>query len=170
MQLTPMVYQVNVEPDPGRNVAVELKLNPDQELLHRFALDVAPMIVDSNPLALAMATHLLRVDTAIGEVVLSYEPNDTFLQGVGVVQGGIVGCMLDFAMAFAVLARVPRGDRVTTANINVSYLRAAQQEKLTAIGKIDRLGKSMAFASARLLGQDQKLLATATSTLAMLRA
>jgi uncharacterized protein (TIGR00369 family) len=143
--------------------------NLDQELLHRFTLEAAPMMIDTNPFARSLAAHLLRVNREAGLVELSYEPHPNFQQGLGAIQGGIVCAMLDFAMAFAVLARLPVGESATTVNINVSYLRAVQQGRLLGTGTVDRIGKTMAFTRAHLVAPEGMLLATATSTLIVLR-
>jgi len=143
--------------------------NPDQALIHRFSLDAAPVAIDTNPFAQALRAQLLRVNREAGLVELSFEPDGSFLQGLGMIQGGIVCAMLDFAMAFAVMARLPAGEAATTVNINVSYLRAVRRSVVQATGSLDRLGKNMAFARAHLAASDGTLLATATSTLAVLR-
>jgi uncharacterized protein (TIGR00369 family) len=143
--------------------------NPDQTLIHQFENGSAPLAINSNPFANAIAAQLLHVDREAGRIELAFAPNSSFTQGAGVVQGGIVCAMLDFAMAFAVLARLPPGETATTVNINVSYLRAAAEGRLLATGGIDRVGKTMAFAHARLTAPDGTLLATANSTLAVLR-
>jgi acyl-coenzyme A thioesterase PaaI-like protein len=79
--------------------------NPDQALIHRFlAAPSQPLRINSNPMALALGMQLLRVDAAAGVVELAFTPDPLFIQGTGVLQGGAVTAMLDFAMAFATLA------------------------------------------------------------------
>ena len=144
--------------------------NPDQALIHRFVQQGGgAMPIDSNPMAKALRSTLLRVDRERGEVDIGFEPDDLFIQGTGVLQGGAVTAMLDFAMAFAVLAKLPPQGSCATTNLNTSFLRAAPQGRYRAIGVVDRCGRTMAFARAQLLEEASgKLVATASSSLVVL--
>jgi uncharacterized protein (TIGR00369 family) len=143
--------------------------NPDQQLLHAFANGAPPCAIDSNPLAKLLGTTLIELNRDARTVRLGFAPTSGLLQGAGVVQGGLVCAMLDFAMAFATLACLEEGDAAATANLNVSYLRAVRDENLLATSSIDHLGKKLAFARAELLAANGTLLATANSTLAIFR-
>ena len=144
--------------------------NPDQALIHRFVQSVSTaMPIDSNPMARALHATLLRVDRERGEVDIRFEPADLFIQGTGVLQGGAVTAMLDFAMAFATLASLPPQASCATVNLNTSFLRPAPQGRYIATGTVDRCGKAMAFSQARLVRADTgQLVATASSSLAVL--
>jgi uncharacterized protein (TIGR00369 family) len=145
--------------------------NPDQIALQRFARDrAAPTTFDANPLAMALGTRILSVDEKAGAVRLEFAPDGIFLQGAGVLQGGAIGAMLDFAMAFAVLAALPAGQSCTTANVNVAFLRAAPRGRYVAVGTIARRGSRLAFTQASVFAADapERVVATATSTLAIL--
>ena len=100
-------------------------------------------------------------------ITLEFTPDAIFVQGAGVLQGGAVSAMLDFAMAFAVLALLPAGQACTTTNANVSFLRAAPRGRYVAIGEIERRGRQLAFTRARLMAADlpERVVATASSTL-----
>src|ERR1035441_1808662 len=124
--------------------------NPDQQLLHAFRTGAPPRAIDSNPLAKLLGTSLIELDRAPRTVRLGFAPTPSIMQGAGVVQGGLICSMLDFAMAFATLACLDEGDDAATANLNVSYLRGVRNEQLSATGAIDHLGKKLAFARAEL--------------------
>ena len=145
--------------------------NPDQALIHRFleqrTLD--PLPFDANPMARALGATLLAVDRERGRVELAFEPDPLFIQGTGVLQGGAVTAMLDFAMAFATLAHLPPDHSCATVNLNTAFLRPAPQGRYHAIGEVERRGKALAFTHARLQREaDRTVVATATSTLAVL--
>jgi len=73
--------------------------NPDQALIQRFlASDRQPMAFDANPMAVALGASLLAVDVEAGRVELRFAPQGLFIQGTGVLQGGAVTAMLDFAI------------------------------------------------------------------------
>lgn len=141
----------------------------DQALLLQFlAGDGAPRPMDANPLARALGCELLRVDAKSGRVELRFSPQALFVQGTGVLQGGAVSAMLDFAMAFAVLAHLPAGASCATVNMASSFLRPAPQGAYRAVGEIERCGRSLAFTQARLMREEEGVVvATASSTLAL---
>ena len=115
--------------------------NVDQALIHRFlAAGAMPMPMDSNPFARALSCMLLHADIERGAVELEFDPDALFVQGTGVLQGGAVSGMLDFAMAFAVLARVPRGASCATVNMSTNFMRPAPQGRYRAIGEVERCG------------------------------
>ena len=146
-------------------------VNPDQAALKRFVRESgAATTFDANPLAMAMGTRILAVDDQAGLVRLAFAPDGIFVQGAGVLQGGAIGAMLDFAMAFAVLAVLPEGQTCSTANVNVSFLRAAPGGDFVATGEITRRGSRLAFTRASVFSADapHRLVATATSTLAII--
>lgn len=145
--------------------------NADQALIHRFlAGEGGPLPIDSNPLARALGSELRVIDQERQLVVIEFDPDPLFIQGTGVLQGGAVSAMLDFAMAFAVLARVPVGVSCATVAMTTSFLRAAPKGRYRATGEIERCGKTLAFARARLSrcdGDHDTVVATASSTLAL---
>lgn len=145
-------------------------VNPDQLALHQFVNGNGAAPMDANPMAVALGTSIVRVDRELGEVELHFEPADLFVQGAGVLQGGAVTSMLDFAMGFSVLANLPAGYSCATANLNVAFLRAAPRGGYGAIGQIERRGKRLAFTRASLfpIGAPQQPVATASSTLTIL--
>lgn len=141
--------------------------NPDQHLISQFqAGGGMPIPVASNPLAVALNAQICHADAATG-VVLEFRPDRIFLQGADVLQGGIVASMLDFAMAFAVLAALPDTASCATANLNVAFLRAAHLGTYRAVGQIERVGRTLAFARSELRAADAAIVATASSTLAI---
>lgn len=141
-------------------------MNPDQALLARFA--GAPLPVDSNALAASLRTTLVALDRKAGTVTLTFELGDQFVQGRGVVQGGIVATMLDFAAAFAALAILPEGQSAATASLNVGYQSAVRAGTVTVIGTVERAGKRAIFTRAQISSADGQVLATASSVMLVL--
>jgi uncharacterized protein (TIGR00369 family) len=143
--------------------------NPDQALIHRFLEgDGAPIAMDGNPLSRALHCSLHAVSPERDRLEIEFEPDALFIQGTNVLQGGAVSAMLDFAMAFVTLAHIPVGTNCSTVDMSTSFLRPAPKGRYRAIGELDRCGKTLAFARARLLRCDgEVLVATASSTLAL---
>ncbi|MGH8228451.1 MAG: PaaI family thioesterase [Steroidobacteraceae bacterium] len=110
-----------------------------------------PLPLASNPLARALAGELLELDAERGSALLAFTPPQQFLQGAGVIQGGIVAALLDFAMAFAALAALGGADRpFATATLQVSLMKPAPPGRYLARGRIVRKGRRLMFAEAAL--------------------
>ncbi|MBL8385990.1 MAG: PaaI family thioesterase [Burkholderiales bacterium] len=147
------------------------EINPDQVDLHRFAADPGHQPgFERNPMARALGTRVLAIDAQAGTIRLAFAPEGIFVQGTGVLQGGAVSAMLDYSMAFVVLAQLPLELGCTTASMSVSYLRAAPRGAYEAVGEIERRGRRLAFTRSSLYpaGAPDRVVATATSTLAIL--
>lgn len=144
--------------------------NPDQALIQRFMEEgQRPTPIDSNPMAIALKSTLLRVDREQGSVDISFDLPDLFIQGTGVIQGGAISAMLDFGMAFATLAKLPPRSSCASVNLTTAFLRPAPQGVYVVTGLVDRCGKSLAFTQARLINASTgALVATGTSSLAIM--
>lgn len=144
-------------------------MNADQRLMRDFVRKGGrPLAITSSPLAIAVNGVIVEVGDEPARVEISFEPGNTFTQANGVVQGGAIAIMLDMAMAFAALHKCSDGQLVATANMNVSYLRAAPVAKWRVSGEVDRFGRSLIFAKATMRNMDGVIAATASSTLSIL--
>ena len=147
-------------------------MNPDRALVLEFLGGArAPRAISSNPLAGDLSGALLELDGARGEALLAFEPPTRFLQGAGVIQGGISATMLDFAMAFAGHARLAADGSalgLATAALSVQLLRPAPPARYHARGRILRTGARLMFAEAALsAATDQRMVATASAVMAL---
>jgi uncharacterized protein (TIGR00369 family) len=144
-------------------------VNPDRALVLEFlAAGRQPLALASNPLAADLGGTLLELDPARGTALLAFEPTARFVQGAGVLQGGIIGAMLDFAMAFAAHARLAGGPEhlhFATATLTVNLLRPAAPGRQLARARIVREGRRVLFADSELAAEDGRVLATASSVL-----
>ncbi len=141
-------------------------MNEDQILIRDFQNKrIAHAPIASSRLADALRGHISSIDPGNNWIELSFKPDAFFFQAEQIIQGGATATMLDFAMAFAALAVVVDGQSVTTVNLNIAYLRAAKAGKLRAIAEIERRGRSLIFTRAKLVQDDNTVVATGTSTL-----
>lgn len=128
---------------------------------------LSPMALSGSPFAQALGARLLSVDLQDLRVELAFDPGPLFTQAAGVLHGGVVCSMLDFALALAALCAVKDGQSVATASIAVSCLRPARVGEIRAVGRVDRAGRQVAFTVAELHGSDGRLIASASSVLAV---
>lgn len=145
-------------------------MNADQRLIRDYAKGgIESSTITSSPIAVALKAEIIALGKHDGRVTISFEPGSTFTQANGVLQGGAIASMLDMAMAFAALHRCLDGQLIATVNLNVSYLRAAPVGRFIVAGEVERIGRSLIFAKAVMHGASQTAVATASSTLSILR-
>lgn len=111
---------------------------------------------------LAMETDLVEQ----GRVVLAFHASEQLANPFGTVHGGILATALDSAMGMAALTAVPEGVATTTVALEVKYLRpvATDAGLLRAEGVVVHAGRRVVTAEGRLVGCDDRLFATATTT------
>ena len=81
-----------------------------------------------------------------------------------IAQGGFITAWLDAAMAHAVLHETGHAFNVASLEIKVSFLERVGPGPGTAIGRVVRRGKRVAFLQGDLFNADGQLAAQATST------
>jgi uncharacterized protein (TIGR00369 family) len=117
-----------------------------------------------NDLPFAKMIEMELVDMRPNEAVIKIEMRDELRQPAGVLHGGVTATLVDTAMAFAVITRLAEGERATTIDLTVHYLRPHTQGRITCTGKVVRAGKRIFTVSADVVNAEGKLIATALST------
>ncbi|MEU1180252.1 PaaI family thioesterase [Streptomyces sp. NPDC005820] len=107
-----------------------------------------------------------------GRIVLSLDTRPDFANPLGTVHGGIAATMLDSALACAVHTTLPAGTGYTTLELKVNYIRPARTDgqTLTAEGTVVHAGRRTATAEGRVVDEEGRLIAHATTTCMILRA
>lgn len=99
-----------------------------------------------------------------GEANLHLDIRDELKQNQGVVHGGAVASLIDTAAAFAVVTRLESGDRVTTIDLTIHYLRPTISGRLTATARIIRGGRRLFVLSVQVTNDQEVLVATAVTS------
>ncbi|MBP8532072.1 PaaI family thioesterase [Streptomyces sp. MK37H] len=107
-----------------------------------------------------------------GRVVVSLDTRPDFANPLGTVHGGIAATLLDSAMGCAVHTTLPAGVGYTTLELKVNYIRAARTDGQTLIaeGTVLHAGRRTATAEGKVLDEQGRLIAHATTTCMILRA
>lgn len=85
----------------------------------------------------------------------------------GVTHGGVAMTLLDMAMGGAVRRTLGGGEGCASISINTEFLRPAPKGRLVARGRVDRRGRTAAFASGEVFDPEGKLVARATGVWAI---
>lgn len=107
-----------------------------------------------------------------GEVRGSVPFTADLQQQDGIMHGGALATAADIVAGFAAYTLVSEEERVVTAEIKISYYRAAKGEKIEAIGRVQKAGKQFHFVESELYainGDERKLVVKANTTMAVIR-
>lgn len=109
--------------------------------------------------------RVLRTDRDAATAELEFDTPADLVQGAGAVQGGAIGAMLEATMSIAASLALRDNQRCETSALNVAFLRGAPKGLYRAHARVDRQGGKLAFAQARLVDREDRLVATAGATL-----
>ncbi len=119
-----------------------------------------------------LVAHLGLVEQSRGPegVVMTGTPTEDHVNAAGIVHGGFLAALLDTTTGRAVDAVLPDDAAPPHLALSIQYLRVAHPGRpLRCEGRVVRAGRTTAFAEARITDADDRLIATATSTHAVLR-
>lgn len=114
--------------------------------------------------------ELLRMDLSEaeeGRVVFTGRPEAAFYNPMGIVHGGYAATLLDSACGLAAHSALRSGRGFVTLELKVAYHRAMDERTgpVRAIGKLLSMSRKVAFTEASLLDGQDRICASATSTL-----
>ncbi|TNE35965.1 MAG: PaaI family thioesterase, partial [Alphaproteobacteria bacterium] len=109
------------------------------------------------------------VEISHGKAVFRGNPGEKHLNPLGTVHGGYAATLLDSALGCAIHTVLEPGERYTTVDLNVKYLRAMMpgMGPVTATAEVVHKGRKIATSEARLVGEDGKIYATGNTTCAV---
>jgi len=123
-------------------------------------------MIELPPAPIAELVGFDLVELGEGRASFAMDPAERHYNPLGTVHGGIAATLLDSAMGCAVHTTLDEGERYTTLELKVNYVRAITEAtgRVIASGSVIHRGGRVATAEARLTDEDGRLLAHATST------
>lgn len=116
---------------------------------------------------IAKLLNFTLLEAKEGYVLFEGTPDGLHLNPAGTVHGGWTAAVMDSAMGCAVHSTLQPGERFTTVEMKVSYLRpilAGKTGPMRCEGFILNRGRTLALSEAKLFGADGRLYAHATET------
>ncbi|MET8777621.1 PaaI family thioesterase [Nocardia sp. NPDC050713] len=106
-----------------------------------------------------------------GKVVFSLTTRPEFANPLGSTHGGICATLLDSVMGCAVHTTLEAGVGYTTLELKINYIRSVPTDgrKLTATGTTIHVGRTTATAEGRVVDDQGRLVAHATTTCVIFR-
>jgi len=99
--------------------------------------------------------------------VTELDVRDEFMNRAGLVSGGVVFTLLDYAMATALWEHIDETEMIATTNISINYLRSVRAGTITATSTLDRRNSRNASLRAEVRDTTGELLATAVGSFAI---
>jgi uncharacterized protein (TIGR00369 family) len=106
-----------------------------------------------------------------GKVVFALQTRPAFANSVGTTHGGICATLLDSVMGCAVHTTMDAGVGCATLELKINYIRAVPTDghRLTATGTTIHVGRTIATAEGRVVDDQGRLVAHATTTCVIYR-
>ena len=106
------------------------------------------------------------LEASEGSVTITLEPQEFHYNPLGTVHGGVISTLLDTAAACSVHSTLPAGVGYTSMDLNVKFLRRITVDtgRVRAVGTVINGGRRTALAEAKLIDDQDRLLAHATSS------
>lgn len=126
---------------------------------------IAAREIPGAPIAAHMNMELTVVEE--GTVTFTCRPEESHSNPIGAIHGGLVCTLLDSALGCAAQTTLPAGTGYTSIDINVSYLRPVRADGglLTCTGRVVKPGRRVAFAEGEVRDEQDRVVATGTSSL-----
>ncbi|MEV4557630.1 PaaI family thioesterase [Kitasatospora sp. NPDC049285] len=123
--------------------------------------------IPAPPIAGTLSFRL--VEAGPGTAVFEGETGEHLYNPLGSVHGGYLATLLDSALGSAVMSRLPAGTGYTTTQLNIHLVRPvfADTGLLRCEGTALHVGRTVATAEARVIGENGKLYAHGTTTCAV---
>ncbi len=122
----------------------------------------AEKVIKETPYPSLLGLEL--VDLKYGEAVLKLKMRSELEQPYGILHGGATASLIDTAMAFACITCLAEGEKTTTIDLTVHYLRPHGEGEVFCTAKIVRAGRRILTVSAEVANEEGKLIATAISS------
>lgn len=116
------------------------------------------------PSSKLLGWHLLDARPKDGWIRIGFDGRKDFCNPAGFVQGGILSAMLDDTMGPAVFVMTEGKLYTATITMTVNFLAPAKPGPLVGEATVTQLGRTVAFVEGRLMAEDGKLLATASTS------
>jgi len=118
--------------------------------------------LETVPFAKLIGLELETIER--GLAVMSLKIRADLKQNNGLVHGGAIASLVDTAMAFAIIPLLDEGERATTVDLTLNYLRPLTSGRARATARVLRTGRRVIAVSADVSDELSNLTATALST------
>ena len=109
------------------------------------------------------------VEAGAGECTMRLDAGEQHANPMGTLHGGILCDIADGAMGMAFFSTLEKDETFTTLELKINYLRPFWTGTLLAHGKVISRGETIGLTECRIVDDQDRLIAHATSTCMALR-
>ncbi len=124
--------------------------------------DTGPAAYGEFPLRSFLGMRMDRDDRGRATATIDIGPEH--LNPNGMVHGAVLFALVDTAMGSAAMSALPDGTYATSVDVQLRFVRPASSGSLTAAVEVLKAGKHVLHLSGRVLGDEERLVATAEGT------
>jgi uncharacterized protein (TIGR00369 family) len=136
------------------------RLNPDY-------VERVRQLVEDSPFFSLLSTKVRELSA--GHAIFEIEAEKKHHQPFGVVHGGVLASIVDGAAFWSIICEIEdENTGITSVDLKLNYLAPVTAGKIVATGRRIKMGKTLAYAEASVLGPRGELLAHGTSTVMLL--
>ncbi len=152
----------------NENSRLKFGLIPQKVWREQSGLEIFQRMVTGEypqaPIAGTLDFRLAKIENGRAEFVGA--PKENHYNPFGTTHGGYIATLLDSAMACAVHSTLEAGQGSTSLEFKVNFVRPIFERtgELKAVGETVNVGKQVATAEGKLIDEDGKLYAHATTT------
>lgn len=133
-----------------------------KKILSESRRDMVFEVFKTVPYANHLGMELVRLEH--GEATVKLSMRDELRQPYGLLHGGATASLIDTATAMAIIGNLDDGEKATTIDLNVHFLRPVSGGEISCTAKVVRAGKRIIFLSAEVFDDQGRVIATALST------
>lgn len=111
-----------------------------------------------------MGAEVIKMDSENNICQMYFEMGKRYCHSGDIIQGGFVTAMLDAVCAHVVFGTIEQVRALSTLELKVTFYEASRAGKFSAIGKIDKMGRNIAFLSGDLFNEAGQKTASITTT------
>lgn len=128
---------------------------------------MAPTMIDPSPFADFLGVEDMELGD--GTCTVALEVRKEHLNSGGVVHGGAISSLLDFALGAAVVTTLDleAGEWCATQSLSTDFMRPVSEGRLRAVGRVDRRGSTAAYPSGEVRDEDGNVVARASGVWAV---
>ena len=136
------------------------KLNPEY-------VEIVNRLTNQSPYFTLMSMKI--VDVGMDYSVLEIDIEQKHLQPFGLVHGGVFASIIDAATFWAIFYGIKEADAgLTSVDLKLNYLGPVSAGRLFAKGRQIKLGRTLGYADATVLDDNNQIMAHGSSTLMVL--
>ena len=109
------------------------------------------------------------VESGDGKCTMRLEAGEQHSNPMGTIHGGIICDLVDAAMGVSFFTTLSDGESFTTLELKINFLRPFWTGTLLAHGEVVSRGKTVGLTECRVVDDQERLIAHATSTCMALR-